>query len=57
VFGIEHTLQDVPSDQCALVQRDNFVRYRLQSERVSIWEVEGGACIWDTENGPGGCGA
>ncbi len=56
LFGIEHTLQDVPADQCFLVQRDNFVRYRIQSERTSIWEVEGGQCIWDTfHQSPTGC--
>lgn len=57
LFGIEHTLADIPNDQCLLIQEDNFVRYRVQSERTSIWESEGGSCIWDTANGPGGCDA
>ncbi len=57
LFGIEHTLVDVPADQCALVQKDNFVRYRVKSERTSIWSSEGGSCIWDTVNGAGGCDA
>lgn len=53
--GIEHTLQDVPSNQCSVINKGNFVRYHLQSERTSIWQSEGGACVYDTEYGVGGC--
>ncbi len=55
LFGIEHTLEDVPADQCQLIQKDNFVSYRIKSERTSIWGSEGGNCIWDTVHGAGGC--
>lgn len=55
VSGIEHTLQDVPADQCNVINKGNFVRYNLQSERTSIWQSEGGSCLYDTKYGPTGC--
>lgn len=55
LFGIRHTLTDIRNDQCLLVQEDNFVEYRIRSERTSIWKDEGGLCIWDTLYGANGC--
>ncbi len=55
MFGIEYTMTEVPTEQCAAIGKDNFVKYHLKSERTSLWEKEGGTCLYDSEYGPGGC--
>ena len=56
-FGIEHTLEDVPPEQCGLINKGNFVRYHLQSQRTIVWQAEGKSCIYDThEDFPRVCG-
>lgn len=55
LFGLEHTVADVPMQQCALLEKGNFVEYRIKSERTTLWDVEGGRCIYDSRTGPG-CG-
>ena len=54
-FGARTTVQDVPVQQCGAVQKGNYVSYYVRSERVSIYESKGGACIYDSVHGPGGC--
>lgn len=49
------TLDDLPPDQCALVNDGNHVRYHIRSGRTSIWQYEGGPCIWDSLYGLFGC--
>lgn len=41
--------QELPFEQCAVVQQDNFVIYNIRSERVRIYETEGGELVWDSE--------
>ncbi|MGB1698202.1 MAG: hypothetical protein ACPHK8_07360 [Thermoplasmatota archaeon] len=53
-FGLTSSAE-VGAAQCASIQAGNYVKYYLRSERTSIFESKGGACIYDTENGPGGC--
>lgn len=55
LFGIRYTVTDIASAQCALVQSNNFVEYHLRSQRTSLWQREGGSCIWDSVHGLNGC--
>lgn len=57
LFAIEHTVTGIPPQQCSLVGPGNYVEYRLRSGRVSMYETQGGACIFDSEHGVGGCAA
>lgn len=52
LFGIEHTVPDVPLQQCSLLAPGNFVEYRVKSQRTTLWDVEGGQCIYDSATGP-----
>lgn len=52
MFGLEHTVPDVPAQQCAVLAPGNFVEYRVKSERTTLFESEGGACIYDSKTGP-----
>lgn len=52
--GLRHT-QGLPAQQCAVVQVGNFVVYHIRSGRTSLYESEGGACIYDSEGGVRGC--
>ena len=52
LFGIEHTVADVPLQQCGMLERGNFVEYRVRSERTTLYDVEGGQCIYDSLTGP-----
>jgi len=56
LFGIVHTVTGLPQQQCLAVNAGNFVQYHLRSGRTSIYHSEGGACIFDSEGGVGGCG-
>lgn len=58
LFGISHTIQDIPIEQCSTVQVGNFVKYHVRSERTIIYENEGGKCIYDSHpEWPVVCGA
>ncbi|MEA3191404.1 MAG: hypothetical protein QOD77_1986 [Thermoplasmata archaeon] len=52
VLGVTHTAP-VDTEVCATLQPDNFVEYRLRSGRTSLYEAEGGRCLFDTEHGLG----
>lgn len=52
LLGIEHTVVDVPLQQCSLLEKGNFVEYRVRSQRTTLWDVEGGKCIYDSLTGP-----
>lgn len=45
--------QNVPHDQCSVIQRGNFVVYNVRSERVRVYAEEGGALLWDSANKAG----
>jgi hypothetical protein len=52
--GLRHT-QSLPAQQCAVVQVGNFVVYHVRSARTSVYQAEGGSCIYDSTGGPAGC--
>ena len=54
-LGIDHTVSGVPSQQCGALEAGNFVEYRVKSKRTTIFDAEGGQCIYDSVTGPS-CG-
>lgn len=56
IGGLRHT-QSLPSDQCTAVPVGGFVVYHIRSGRTSLYQSEGGACIYDSVGGVGGCPA
>lgn len=54
LFGVKRTV-DVERQQCFVIEKGNFVVYRIRSGQTTIYEVEGGQCLYDTKTGPG-CG-
>ncbi|HUR63594.1 MAG TPA: hypothetical protein VM241_03845 [Candidatus Thermoplasmatota archaeon] len=54
VAGLRHT-QGLPAQQCAAVPVGGFVVYHIRSGRTTLYESEGGSCIYDSVNGVGGC--
>ena len=55
LLGLEYTVRNVPAHECVLLHKGNFVEYRIRSKHTTLYEVEGGRCIYDTLTGPG-CG-
>jgi hypothetical protein len=55
LLPIEYTATGLGAPECSAVNTGNFVKYHLRSERVSLYQSEGGRCIYDTEHGVGGC--
>lgn len=53
--GQDVTVPDIPPQQCSVIQKGNYLKYHVRSERTSIWASEGGSCVYDTEHGVGGC--
>jgi hypothetical protein len=54
VGALRHT-QGLPAQQCAVVPVGGFVVYHIRSGRTSLYETEGGKCIYDSARGVGGC--
>jgi hypothetical protein len=54
LLGIGHTAP-VPYETCAVLGAGNFIVYHVRSGRTSLYESEGGACLYDTVGGPRGC--
>ena len=52
LFGIDHTVKGVPADQCGILEAGNHVEYRIRSQRTTLYESEGGRCIYDSKTGP-----
>jgi hypothetical protein len=42
---------EVSTDQCGILSPGNFVVYRIRSGRTTIYEREGGGCLYDTDTG------
>lgn len=49
LFGIEHTLEDVPEEQCTTVREGNFAVYHIRSGHTTLYDREGGNCLYDSE--------
>lgn len=47
LLGTAHQVPVSPN-QCLAIQRGNFVVYHVRSERATIYEREGGRCIYDS---------
>jgi hypothetical protein len=41
--------QPIGATECGIVQAENFVVYNIRTERVRIYEREGGTLLWDSE--------
>ncbi len=54
LFGVKRTV-DVERQQCFIIEQGNFVVFRIRSAHTTIYEFEGGKCIYDTKTGPA-CG-
>lgn len=54
LFGVDRTVE-VAKQQCFIIEKGNFVVYRIRTGQTTIYEAEGGKCIYDTVTGPG-CG-
>lgn len=52
LFGLEHTVKEVPADQCSVLEPGNFVQYRIRTQRTTLYDREGGECLYDSETGP-----
>lgn len=53
-FGIAHTMRDFPDAQCHGLRAGddgNFVRYHIRTGHTTLYEREGGDCIWDSRTG------
>ena len=55
MFGIDHTVSGLQPQQCGALSEGNFVEYRVKSKHTTIYEVEGGKCLYDSITGFG-CG-
>ncbi|MGB0652869.1 MAG: hypothetical protein ACPGQL_06675 [Thermoplasmatota archaeon] len=53
VPGVQHVVKEFPNDKCNLVNKDNYVEHRLRSGRTTLYQSEGGSCIYDSEKGIG----
>jgi hypothetical protein len=51
VLGIDHEVKGIPDQQCQLLSEGNYVEYRVRSKHTTIYEREGGKCIYDTVTG------
>lgn len=54
LFGVDRTVE-VAQQECFLMEKGNFVVYRIRTGQTTIYEFEGGKCIYDTVTGPA-CG-
>jgi len=52
LFGIERTV-GLPKEQCLALNEGNFAVYHLRTARTTLYETEGGPCIYDSEKGVG----
>ncbi|MBW3582482.1 MAG: hypothetical protein KY455_05215 [Euryarchaeota archaeon] len=56
LFGIE-TQQPISFTECTTVQEGNFVIYNIRSERLRLFESEGGCLLYDSAGQPPTCGS
>ena len=50
-FGLEHTVQDVPLAQCLLLEPGDYVKYRIRTQRTTLYDASGD-CVYDSGTGP-----
>lgn len=53
LFGIRYTVEDVDATTCTAIQPGNYVLFRIRSQQTTLYESEGGDCIYDSVTGAG----
>ena len=51
LLGLGHDVTGIPDQQCQLLSEGNYVEYRIRSRHTTLYEKEGGKCIYDTVTG------
>jgi hypothetical protein len=54
IGGLRHT-QGLAPQYCQAVQQGNFVIYHIRSGRTTLYETDGGRCIYDSGSGLANC--
>jgi hypothetical protein len=52
MLGITHTMKDLDAQTCFAVHEGNFVTYHIRSKHTTLFESQGGNCIYDSITGP-----
>lgn len=50
-FGLGHDVKGIPDDECRLLAKGNFVEYHIRTKHTTLYEREGGKCIYDSLTG------
>jgi hypothetical protein len=50
-FGFGHDVKGIPDQQCQLLSSGNYVEYHLRTKHTTLYEREGGKCIYDSLTG------
>ena len=51
VLGLDHDVKGIPDQQCQLLSEGNYVEYHVRSRHTTLYEEEGGRCIYDSLTG------
>jgi hypothetical protein len=51
LLGLDHDVTGVPDQECQLVDQGNYVEYHVRSRHTTLYERQGGKCIYDTLTG------
>ena len=51
LMGFDHDVRGIPDQQCQLLSEGNYVEYRVRSRHTTLYEEEGGKCIYDSVTG------
>ena len=51
VLGLHHDVSGLPDQQCNLLSKGNFVQYHIRTRHTTLYETEGGRCIYDSLTG------
>jgi hypothetical protein len=50
-IGLDHDVKGIPDQECQLVSKGNYVEYHLRTKHTTLYEREGGDCIYDSLSG------
>jgi hypothetical protein len=51
VLGLDHDVAGIPDQQCPLISKGNYVEYHVRTKHTTLYEREGGDCIYDSLTG------
>lgn len=51
VLGLDHDVKGIPDQQCQLLSEGNYVEYHVRTKHTTLYEREGGKCIYDSLTG------